>query len=250
MPENKRTKIFFASDFHLGVDLNMTSKDRERIIVQWLDAISLEAKAVYLVGDVFDLWFEYKSVVPKGYIRLLATLAKMVEEGIEIHFSKGNHDMWVFDYFQNEIGINVHDGPITPTIDGKNFLITHGDGLGKGDTAYKLIKGILRNPIAQKLFSLIHPTLGLKLMSISSNTSRKKGQAEPAIHQSRIIQHAEECSKVQSLDYFICGHFHYPQILTLSNDQTKYCNLGDWISHFSYAVWDGQELQLKEFERN
>ncbi len=244
---SSRTSTYFASDFHLGIDLRLSSKEREKIIVSWLESIKMDAKAIYLVGDIFDYWFEYKSVIPKGYVRLLGKIAELADLGVEIHFFKGNHDMWVFSYFQDELGVIVHDHELNVYIEDKQFFIAHGDGLGKGDSGYKFVKGIFRSTIAQKLFSLIPPRIGLYVMSSISSLSRHKEVAQLS-DINRLVDYAEKLSKSQDFDYFICGHQHNPDLTILSNGVTQYCNLGDWMTHFTYAEWDGSALRIKKYE--
>jgi len=239
---------YFASDFHLGFDEMHKSRDREEVIVSWLKSIQANAKSVFLVGDIFDYWFEYKYVIPKGYSRMFGQLAEMCDEGIDIHFFKGNHDMWVFEYFEKEIGLKIHDNYYKTTLDKKVFYITHGDGLGEGDRTYTLIKKILRNTFAQWVFSCLHPSLGIPLMKKMSNRSRKneKPSSQQEAHDS-IVNYAEELSKFKPIDYFICGHHHNSMIKLLSNQKTHYCNLGDWIQQYTYAVWNGEILEMKKY---
>ncbi len=245
-----KAKTYFASDFHLGLDLEKSSNKRERIIVAWLDSIKSDADTLYLVGDVFDHWFEYKKVIPKGYSRFFGKLAELSDGGVKIHFFKGNHDMWVYDYFTEELGIIIHDKEVIHDIDGKRFFITHGDGLGKGDNSYKFIKSILRNPVLQWFYSILHPTFGLSLMKIMSRKSRDSHQnANGPEEQSNLLTFADKASVTIGFNYFICGHIHAPELKTLSDDKTIYCNLGDWMTHFSYAMWDGQSLKLEQFKK-
>ncbi|NNF35008.1 MAG: UDP-2,3-diacylglucosamine diphosphatase, partial [Saprospiraceae bacterium] len=167
-----RTKTYFASDFHLGLDVSISSLEREKKIVRWMDGIKNDAKAIYLVGDVFDYWFEYGTVIPKGYTRLLGKLAELRDIGIPIYFFIGNHDMWMFRYLDEEMGIPIYRQPIQREIDGKKFFIGHGDGLGPGDHGYKFIKSIFSNRFCQWLFARIHPNLGIRIMKYVSGRSR------------------------------------------------------------------------------
>lgn len=249
MPETKRKNVYFASDFHLGVDFQLSSIEREKKVVAWLHEIAEDAKAIYLVGDIFDFWFEYKSVIPKGYVRLLGTLVRLVDSGIEIHYFKGNHDMWIYDYFEKELGLIVHDHGGFHDIDQLKFYITHGDGIGKGDRLYKVIKKLLRNRFAQKLFALIHPTLGLSLMRTSSSKSRDKSDQHQDLElESNILEYANQLLSESEFSFFICGHIHSPKIKNLKNKKSQYCNLGDWMTHFTYARWNGKQLELKTFQ--
>jgi len=244
-----KTNTYFASDFHLGVDLAITSKTRERIVVSWLESIRSDAKTIYLVGDIFDYWFEYKKVIPKGYVRLFGKLAELSDEGIDIHYFKGNHDMWIYTYFQEELGLIVHDHEVIHQIDGASFFVAHGDGLGKGDNYYKFIKSILRNRVAQWLYSIIHPTIGLPLMQIMSGRSRHH-TGQSVVEYDNIKSYAEVICNEKNIDFFISGHNHNPIQEVLSNGSSVYCNLGDWMSYFTYARWNGKKLKLEKYNYN
>ena len=165
-------KTYFVSDFHLGVDARLSSLEREKQICRWLDMVSLDAEAIYLVGDVFDYWFEYKTVIPKGFSRILGKLAELRDKNIPIYFFTGNHDMWMFRYFEEELGIPIYRKPIVRDIHGKTFLIGHGDGLGPGDHGYKFIKKVFAHPVNQWLFARLHPNFALPLMRFFSGKSR------------------------------------------------------------------------------
>jgi len=165
-------KTFFASDFHLGVDARLTSAERERQVVRWLRQIAPEAEAIYLVGDLFEFWFEYKTVIPKGFSRLFGVLAELRDAGIPVYVFTGNHDLWMFGYFEQEFGIKVYRKPIDTIIHGKTFMIGHGDGLGPGDMGYKRMKKVFTNPFSQWLFGWLHPDLGIRLANFSSQKSR------------------------------------------------------------------------------
>lgn len=242
-----RTNIYFASDFHLGVQGKKTSKDRELQIVQWLKSIERDCAKLFLVGDVFDYWFEYKHTIPKGYTRLLGQLATMTDNGVEVHFFVGNHDMWVKNYFTEELNINVHFSEKEFNLLGKSFLIGHGDGLGPGDRTYKLIKKILRNPFLQWCFSILHPTIGLALMRYFSNHSRDSQDEEPIqnIQDEWLVKYCEDQLKTSSYDFFIFGHRHKAIDYTLSNQQSRYINLGEWLEICSYGVWDGTQFAIE-----
>ena len=244
-------KIYFASDFHLGVNAKYSSKERELQIIRWLDEIKVDAEAIYLVGDLFDFWFEYNSVVPKGYVRFLAKLANLRDSGIPIYVFTGNHDMWMFDYFEEELGIPVFRSPITKTFNGKTFFIGHGDGLGPGDYGYKFLKKIFANPICQWLFARIHPNFGFGLANFWSNKSRGANKAETQFlgeEKEWLLIYANEQLEKQAVDFFIFGHRHLPIDYTLKNNKSRYINLGEWMNYNSYAVFDGKELSIKFFE--
>ncbi|MEL6122288.1 MAG: UDP-2,3-diacylglucosamine diphosphatase [Bacteroidota bacterium] len=244
----ERKHIYFASDFHLGYDDQVNTRRRERIIVDWLEEIRTSAKAIYLVGDVFDYWFEYKWTIPKGYVRLLGTLAKLVDSGVEIHFLKGNHDMWVYQYFAEEIGMIIHDDTARFEDSGKHFFVDHGDGLGRGERRYKLVRGILRNRFLQRSFARIHPSWGLRLMRKLSAASRARHSAyEKDVHELP-IRFANELLGEEQVDFFIMGHRHQAVDRTLANGYSRYINLGDWVTQNTYVRWDGDELELLSYQ--
>lgn len=245
-------KIFFASDFHLGLDAQTTSLEREVLLTEWLDSIKVETKQLYLLGDIFDYWFEYKEVIPKGHIRFLAKLAEFTDSGIPVHVFTGNHDMWMFDYLEKEIGVNIHRQALEKKIDGKLFLLGHGDGLGPADYGYKFIKKVFRNKINQWLFARLHPNLGLRLMIKFSQTSRDSQTEEKKFlgaEKEWLVLYAERKLKSKAYDYFIFGHRHLMIDHLLSNGSARYLNCGDWLSYNSYVVWDGQELKLKTYQK-
>jgi UDP-2,3-diacylglucosamine hydrolase len=246
--------IYFASDFHLGIDARLTSLERERQIVRWLDQVSRDAEAIYLVGDVFDRWFEYKTVVPKGYTRLLGKLAELRDGGLPVYFFTGNHDMWVFRYFEDEMGIPIYRQPIIRELHGKTFFIGHGDGLGPGDYGYKFIKKVFANPVCQWAFARLHPNLGLGLMSFFSGKSR--AAQDPSVEyqflgadREWLIQFANATLKEQpTIDYFVFGHRHLPIDWRLEGGKARYINLGEWMNFNTYAAFDGQNISLQVFE--
>lgn len=244
-------KIYFASDFHLGVDALETSIQREKKIVRWLDSIHSDVGALYLVGDVFDHWYEYKKTVPKGFIRLFGKLLEMRDDDIPIYFFTGNHDMWMFRYFEDEFGIPILRSPIQKTLDGKQFYIGHGDGLGPGDYGYKTIKKIFNNPICQWAYGWVHPDIGLRMMRFFSVKSRAyTGESSPFTTPERewLVQFAEEHLQSNSVDYYVFGHRHLPIDYLLSNGRSRYINLGEWMYASSYGVWDGKDMQVGFYE--
>lgn len=247
----QQQRTYFASDFHLGVDARLSSADRERQIVRWLEHIRHDAAAIYLVGDVFDFWFEYRTVVPRGHTRLLGKLAELRDAGIPIYFFTGNHDMWVFDYFEQELGIPTYREPIIRQIEGKTFYIGHGDGLGPGDHGYKFIKRVFANPVCQWLFARLHPNFSFALARYWSGRSREANPAEAEFYGEAgewLIQYANEQLQQQPIDYFIFGHRHLPIDHTLADGRARYINLGEWLHYNSYAVFDGEDLRLEFFE--
>jgi len=246
-----RSKTYFASDFHLGVPARLSSKDREKQIVRWLNSIADDAKAIYLVGDVWDFWFEYSTVVPKGSIRLLGKLADLRDQGIPIHFFIGNHDMWMFRYLEDELGIPIHRKPIVEKIDGKSFFIGHGDGLGPSDHGFKLIKKVFANPLCQWLFERIHPNFGMGLANFWSQKSRAyKPEDVRFLGEDKewLVAYANRKLDTIDADYFVFGHRHLPIDHTLKNGKSRYINLGEWLNFNSYAVFDGNDIQVQFFE--
>lgn len=239
-------KIYFASDFHLTLD----ARERESYVVRWLDFIKSDAEAIYLVGDVFDFWFEYKTVVPKGYIRFLGKLAELRDAGIPIYFFTGNHDMWMFRYFEDELGIPIYRQPIVREIKGKRFFIGHGDGLGPGDYSYKMMKKVFANPFCQWLFARLHPNFGIGLASLSSQGSRKyKGESVYTTKEKEwLYAYANQKVKTEPCDYFVFGHRHIPMDLQLENGKSRYINLGEWFNRRSYLVVDEQNVKIQFFE--
>lgn len=249
IPEGKR--VYFLSDFHLGVPNHASSLVREKRVVSFLNEIKRDAHEIFIVGDLFDFWFEYRKVVPKGFVRILGKLAELTDAGIPVHFFVGNHDMWMNGYFEKELNIPVYHQPKEFEFSGKKFLIGHGDGLGPGDHGYKFLKKVFRNPIAQFLFGIIPPAFGMALANYSSRGSRAAtGDSDDTFlgeEKEWLIQYCQEYLKQEHKDYFIFGHRHLPIDHVLS-ESSRYINLGDWIKYFSYAVFDGKELYLKKQE--
>jgi len=249
MKPNK--KIYFASDFHLGVPTYEKSLEREKRIVRWLDEIKQDAEEIYLMGDMFDFWFEYKHVVPKGFVRLLGKIAEITDSGIPVTFFTGNHDMWMFDFFPKELGVKLYREPIVREYNGKKFFLGHGDGLGPGDRGYKFIKKVFANPVCQWLFARLHPNFAMgmahywsKKSRLANGTSDEKFTGE---ENEWLIVYAKEVLKQQHYDYFIFGHRHLPLDINLGN--SRYINLGEWIKYNTYAVFDGVNLELKSFDK-
>ncbi len=246
-----KEKIYFASDFHLGIDAKYTSAERERQIVRWLDMIKADAAEIYLLGDVFDFWFEYATVVPKGYVRLLGKLAELRDAGIPIYFFIGNHDMWMFRYFEEELDIPIYRKPIVRELLGKTFFIGHGDGLGPGDLGYKFIKKVFANPVCQWLFARLHPNFGIGLANFWSQKSREANKIEKAFYgpeKERLLAYANRKLDLQPADFYVFGHRHFPIDYTLKDGKSRYINLGEWMNFNSYAVFDGENVEIKFFE--
>lgn len=244
-------KIYFLSDFHLGIPDHSASLEREKKIVRFLEQIRHDAAMIFIVGDLFDFWFEYRKVVPKGFVRILGKLADITDAGIPVHFFVGNHDMWMNGYFEKELNIPVHHHPVAYIFNDRQFLVGHGDGLGPGDHGYKFLKKIFRNRVAQFIFGILPPAIGIGLANWSSKGSRSMtGEKDARFlgeEKEWLLQYCKRKLSTRHFDYFIFGHRHLPIDFSLS-ENSRYINLGDWIRYFSYAVYDGQELHLKYVE--
>ncbi len=246
MTTNK--KIYFISDFHLGVPNKEESLVREKKIVSFLDSIKDAASEIFFVGDIFDFWFEYKHVVPKGFVRLLGKMAELSDSGIKLHIFTGNHDMWIFDYLPSEVGAALYRSPIERTFNGKTFLIGHGDGLGPGDKGYKFIKKVFASKVCQWLFARIHPNAGIGMANFWSGKSRMTNKIKDQVYlgddKEFLAVYCNETLKSKHYDYFIFGHRHLPLDILLSNKKSRYVNLGEWMTNPHYAVFDGEKLFL------
>jgi UDP-2,3-diacylglucosamine hydrolase len=246
-------KIYFISDFHLGAPDAATSLAREKRICRFLDSIKKDAAQIFIVGDLFDFWFEYRQVVPKGYTRILGKLAELTDSGIPIHFFVGNHDMWMKDYFQQELNIPVYFEPKEFVFYNKKFLIGHGDGLGPGDHGYKAMKKVFRHPVSKWMFGILPPYIGIGLANYFSRKSRAKTGLTDEVFMGEdkewLIIYSKEILQQQHYDYFIFGHRHLPIDVKLG-DKSRYINLGEWIRYDSYAVFDGEELQLLYYKES
>jgi UDP-2,3-diacylglucosamine hydrolase len=245
-------KVYFASDFHLGAPTYEKSRVRERQICAWLEQIKPDCEALYLVGDIFDFWFEYKFAIPKGFVRLQGKIAEFTDAGIPVHFFTGNHDMWAFDYLPKELGVELHNEPIIATINGKKLYIGHGDGLGPGDYGYKRLKKIFKNRLVQSVFGFIHPNIGIGLADFLSKRSRaKSGHLDEVFlgeEKEWLVQYCKEELLKESIDIFVFGHRHLPIVQQVQT--ATYINLGDWIHYFTYGVFDGETIDLLKFEPN
>lgn len=243
-------KIYFLSDFHLGVPDHASSVKREKKIVAFLDQAKIDAAMIFIVGDLFDFWFEYRTVVPKGYVRILGKLAELTDNQIPVHFFVGNHDMWMSGYFEKELNIPVFYESQTYEFNGKKILVGHGDGLGPGDYGYKFMKIIFRNPVCRFLFGLIPPYFGISIANFFSKRSRiMTGDTDEKYlgeDKEWLVIYAKHKLKETNFDYFVFGHRHLPIDVQLS-PTSKYINLGDWIKYSSYAEFDGDTLHLKYF---
>jgi UDP-2,3-diacylglucosamine hydrolase len=250
--QDLKGKIYFVSDFHLGIPDHSTSLERERLLTNWLEGIRKDAAEIFLMGDVFDFWFEYKTVIPKGFARLMGKLAEITDTGTPVHLFRGNHDIWAFDYLQKELNISLHREPEILTWNGKRFYLAHGDGLGPGDNGYKFLKRVLEFPLNQWLFRWLHPDIGSRMGLFFSRKSRYAHIAREAKTGSfsnetteRLIQHSQKVLHSDpSIDYFIFGHHHLPMSKKIS-DHSSFFLVGDWITNYSYLVFDGKEVELK-----
>lgn len=240
-------KIYFLSDFHLGVPDHATSLDRERRIVRFLQLAAREAEEIHILGDLFDMWFEYREVVPRGFVRLLGTLAALTDQGLPVHLYIGNHDMWIFDYLPKETGVIIHRAEVAREWNGRRFLIGHGDGLGPGDHGYKFIKRVFRSPLMQWCFARLHPNLGLGMAHFWSGRSRSKKYENDrkflGPDKEWLAIHCREMLRREHVDVFVYGHRHLPMDLEVGPG-SHYINLGDWITWHTYAVFDGATMRL------
>lgn len=244
-------KIYFAADFHLGVPDHASSLKRERQIVQWLDAVRADAHAIYLLGDIFDFWFEYRHTIPKGFVRLLGKLAELRDAGIPIAFFTGNHDMWMFDYFPQELDIPIHRNPHILEVGDQRLMIGHGDGLGPGDHTYKVLKRFFNSKVCQWLFARIHPNLGIGIANKWSRKSRITNSRRDESFQGESGEYlwiyCKEIEQSVHHDYYVFGHRHLPLDLKVGTN-SRYINVGEWVHHKTYAVYDGTNVELKEFK--
>jgi UDP-2,3-diacylglucosamine hydrolase len=246
-------KAYFTSDFHLGDSSKIVSRQREALIVEWMDKISQDATHLFLVGDVFDFWFDYKKVVPKGYIRILGKIAELKDKGIDVRFFTGNHDLWMKDYLWTELSIPIYQKPILENLGSKKFFIGHGDGLGPGDYGYKRLKKLFKNPLAQWLFRWIHPDIGISLANYFSGKSREAQapvQKYLGPDKEWLIQYVHKKHPTIQADYYIFGHRHLPIDYNIYGTQSRYVNLGDWLNFQSYAEFDGSSLKLKFYKND
>ena len=245
-------KVYFASDVHLGLYPAEKSLVREKLFVQWLDEIKKDAQALFLLGDIFDFWWEYRKVVPRGFTRFLGKICELTDCGIEVHFFTGNHDVWVYDYLPKETGMIIHHHPMKMAINNKSFFMAHGDGLGSGDFGYLILKRLFTSTLLQWLFMRIHPNLGVAIGQVWSKNSRySKGLSEPFQGEDKEHQiiFARNYLKKEPVDFLVFGHRHLPMDILL-NEKSRIINLGEWISSFSYAIFDGSDMKLHYFRKD
>lgn len=243
-------KVYFLSDFHLGVPTAEESLQREKLIVRFLDEAKGDAHTIFIVGDMFDFWFEYRQVVPRGYVRLLGKLAELSDSGIQLHFFVGNHDMWMKNYFQAELNMPVYYTPQSFTFNNCSFYIGHGDGLGPGDHGYKALKKVFRSPVCQWLFGILPPAIGI---GTANYFSRKSRNAQVHVEETFLgeekewlITYSREVLQKETFNFFVFGHRHLPIDYRLSSE-SRYINLGEWVNFQTYAVFDGREMYLKSY---
>ena len=243
--------VYFASDQHFGAPTREKSLPREKLFLNWLNEKEADMGALFILGDLFDFWFEYKTVVPKGFVRILGKLAELRDKGITIYFFVGNHDLWMNDYFQTELGIPVFHEPQVFIINGKRFFIGHGDGLGPGDLGYKRMKKVFTNKFSKWLFNWLHPDIGVRLGQYLSVKNKLISGDEDVRFLGEdnewLVLYAKRKLESQHYDYFIFGHRHLPMVIDLK-EQSKYINLGDWINYFTYGHFDG-EFHLEKYKK-
>lgn len=254
-PETKITlengkKAYFSSDNHLGAPTSEESLPREKKFVQWLDEIKQDAGVIFLLGDLFDFWFEYKTVVPKGFVRVLGKLAEIRDSGIPIYFFVGNHDLWMNGYFEKELDIPVFHSPQVFIINGKSIFIGHGDGLGPKDKGYKRMKKVFTNPLSKWLFRWLHPDIGVKLgqyLSVKNKLISGDDDVKFLGEENEwLVQYAKRKLEQKHYDYFVFGHRHLPMTIKL-NENSTYINLGDWIHYYTFGVFEDLGVRGSEF---
>ncbi|MBN2350094.1 MAG: UDP-2,3-diacylglucosamine diphosphatase [Bacteroidales bacterium] len=244
----EKKKIYFISDLHLGLYPPEKSAEREKLLVQWLEDIKPETAELYLMGDIFDFWHEYKRVAPRGFTRFIGKLAELSDNGTQIFYFTGNHDVWVYDYLPKEVGLTLYRTPIIKTLQGLKFFLAHGDGLGPGDFSYKILKRIFTNRLLQWFFARLHPNFAMAIGHTWSKKSRyAKGiVAEPYRGDYNEFQIVFARKKLQHayFDFFVFGHRHIPSDVTI-NEKSRVINLGDWINNYTYGVLEDGDFQLK-----
>lgn len=242
-------KAYFLSDQHFGAPDRQESRKREQLFLQFLDEVAEDAQVVFLLGDLFDFWFEYRNVIPKGFVRIFGKLAQLQDRGISLHFFIGNHDLWMDSYFEEELNIPTYRKPQEFCINGKKFLIGHGDGLGPGDKGYKRMKKLFTNPLATWLYKALHPDIGVWLGSYMSRRNKMIAGDDEGQYlgdeKEWLVQYCKQKQKEQRRDFFVFGHRHLP--LQIPIESGVYINTGDWVKHFTYAVFDGENMTLKKY---
>lgn len=246
---DSRTHTYFASDFHLGLKAGTDPMERERRVVKWLADVSSTAKSIFLVGDLFDFWWEYKKVVPKGFTRFLGKISELTDSGIEIHFFTGNHDMWIGDYLEKECGMILHTGELRFELDGRRFCVAHGEGLGVNDRRYLALLWLFRNKTLRKIYSMLHPRFGIALAhrwSRNSRLSKSFSREFRGEENEPLVRYARETLQHDNIDFFIFGHRHLALDMPLS-EQNRMIILGNWFNAPVYADWNGEEMTLRDY---
>lgn len=246
---DSRNHTYFASDFHLGLKAGTDPRERERLVVRWLTDISSTARSIYLVGDLFDFWWEYKMVVPKGFTRFLGKISELTDAGVEVHFFTGNHDMWIGDYLEKECGMILHTGELRFELDGRRFCVAHGEGLGIRDKKYRALLWIFRNRFLRRLYSMLHPRTGIGLAhrwSLSSRLAKSYSREFRGEENEPLVRYAREVMQDDDVDFFIFGHRHIPLDLSL-NEKSRLLILGNWFNAPVYADWNGESMTLREY---
>ena len=248
---SQRNTTYFISDLHLGASY-LDTRQSEQKVIDWLNSIKSSAKRLIFLGDILDYWYEYRHVVPRGYIRFFGKLAELSDSGIEIHWFTGNHDIWIFDYLPAELGITLHRTNEVLDIDGHSFFLSHGDEVGERKWSFRFIQWLFRNKVAQWCYSWIHPDLTMILAHKWSSSSRKKNNQKGEEHfrgekHEPLVRFAKEYIKNNNVEYLIFGHRHILLDLMLTRNN-RMVILGDWIKHFSYASFDGENLCIDLFE--
>jgi UDP-2,3-diacylglucosamine hydrolase len=244
--------IYFLADAHLGSLAIPHQRTQERRLVRFLDSIKHKASAIYLLGDMFDFWNEYKYVVPKGYTRFLGKISELTDMGVEVHYFTGNHDIWTYGYLEKECGVILHTQPETVEIYDKIFFLAHGDGLGDPDAKFKFLRKMFHNRTCQKLLNFVHPWWGMHLglnWAKHSRLKRADGKEAPFMGEDKeyLILFTKEYMKTHSnIDYFIFGHRHIELEMKMSR-KTELVILGDWIWQFTYAVFDGEHMFIQQY---
>ena len=245
-----RNKIYFVSDVHLGAPALKNNKERELAFVRWLEEIREDAAQLFLMGDIFDFWYEYRKVVPRGFTRTLGKIAEIADSGIPVHFFTGNHDVWVFDYLPSEIGLTLHRNEYKTELYGKRFFLAHGDGLDPYDKGYHLLKKVFTSKTLQWLFSRLHPNFAFWIGHNWSKNSRIakgiSGVEFKGVEKEGLFIFAKSLMEQESFDFFVFGHRHVMLDIPIG-EKSRFINLGDWINYFSYGVFDGEKFELKQY---
>lgn len=239
-----KNAYYFFSDVHLGMSSKEEEKTKEKILITFLESIRADAKEIFIVGDLFDYWIEYKNAVPKGYYKVFAKISDLIDDGIKITYLAGNHDFWKGKYFKDEFGIDINFDPIERTLDSKKFFIHHGDGLAFKDTGYKILKKVLRNPFSQFLYRWVHPDIGIRLARKTSKTSRTHTHNKDYSSKDGLQEFAKQKLN-QGYDFILMGHRHFPTITKYG--EGIYVNLGDWIDNFTYVKFKEGKFEFKKF---